>query len=207
MSSPDWKDETNDSNTWRTSSDMEYQADWQDVLDRKADGSFWSDFEPLPEEDDSLYGKENRSSANDDDGNNPLDDDAEIWLNTLASISAEEVEFNMFEAERADKARQMQEWGFDAELIKNTFGVAIDDTLETKDEVVGMKEYRETSYLEEEDLRKVESHTKVEKDSETGEPIRQQMVYVDEHTCIGCTNCAMIAQSTFFMDDEHGRAR
>jgi ferredoxin len=25
-----------------------------------------------------------------------------------------------------------------------------------------------------------------------------QMVYVDEHTCIGCTNCAMIAQSTFF---------
>lgn len=32
-------------------------------------------------------------------------------------------------------------------------------------------------------------------------------VYVDEHTCIGCTNCAMIAQSTFFMDDEHGRAR
>lgn len=30
---------------------------------------------------------------------------------------------------------------------------------------------------------------------------------MDEHTCIGCTNCAMIAQSTFFMDDEHGRAR
>jgi ferredoxin len=32
-------------------------------------------------------------------------------------------------------------------------------------------------------------------------------VYVDEHTCIGCTNCAMIAQSTFFMHSEHGRAR
>jgi ferredoxin len=30
---------------------------------------------------------------------------------------------------------------------------------------------------------------------------------VDEHTCIGCTNCAMVAQSTFFMNDEHGRAR
>ena len=42
---------------------------------------------------------------------------------------------------------------------------------------------------------------------EDGEPIRTQMVYVDEHTCIGCTNCAMIAQSTFFMNDEHGRAR
>ena len=33
------------------------------------------------------------------------------------------------------------------------------------------------------------------------------MVYVDEHTCIGCTNCATIAQSTFFMHSEHGRAR
>ena len=33
------------------------------------------------------------------------------------------------------------------------------------------------------------------------------MVYVDEVTCIGCTNCAMIAQSTFFMEPEHGRAR
>jgi len=32
-------------------------------------------------------------------------------------------------------------------------------------------------------------------------------VYVDEHTCIGCTNCAMVAQSTFFMQEEHGRAR
>eukprot|EP00536_Pseudo-nitzschia_multiseries_P016756 jgi/Psemu1/313527/fgenesh1_kg.1225_\ len=33
------------------------------------------------------------------------------------------------------------------------------------------------------------------------------MVYVDEHACIGCTNCAMVAQSTFFMEEEHGRAR
>jgi hypothetical protein len=31
----------------------------------------------------------------------------------LQSIGAEEVEFNMVEAERADKVRQMQEWGFD----------------------------------------------------------------------------------------------
>jgi ferredoxin len=203
--SSDWKDETNDSNKWLSSSDENgYKDDWQDILDRKADGSFWSDFEPLPDDDDTI---DSDNTQLDDDESISMDNDEEIWLDTLASISAEEVEFNMFEAERADKARQMEEWGFDPELIRNTFGVAVDDSLETKDEIVGMKEYRETSYLEEEDLRKVESHTKVEIEPETGEPIRQQMVYVDEHTCIGCTNCAMIAQSTFFMDDEHGRAR
>lgn len=47
----------------------------------------------------------------------------------------------------------------------------------------------------------------MERDEETGELVRTQMVYVDEHTCIGCTNCATIAQSTFFMHSEHGRAR
>jgi len=35
----------------------------------------------------------------------------------------------------------------------------------------------------------VESHAKVEKDPDTGEPIRSQMVYVDEHTCIGTIFC------------------
>ena len=28
-----------------------------------------------------------------------------------------------------------------------------------------------------------------------------------EHACIGCTNCAMVAQSTFFMESGLGRAR
>lgn len=32
-------------------------------------------------------------------------------------------------------------------------------------------------------------------------------MYVDEYTCIGCTNCAHVAPNTFFMEDEHGRAR
>lgn len=32
-------------------------------------------------------------------------------------------------------------------------------------------------------------------------------MYVDEYTCIGCTNCAYVAPNTFYMDDEHGRAR
>jgi ferredoxin len=30
---------------------------------------------------------------------------------------------------------------------------------------------------------------------------------VDEHSCIGCTNCATIAPDTFFIEDELGRVR
>lgn len=101
----------------------------------------------------------------------------------------------------------MLEWGFDTETIANTLDVAMDNSTEVKDEMEGMQAYRESSYLETVDFETVESHTTVEVDEETGEPIRSQMVYVDEHTCIGCTNCAMIAQSTFFMHSEHGRAR
>jgi len=34
-----------------------------------------------------------------------------------------------------------------------------------------------------------------------------RFVYVDEHTCIGCTMCATTARSTFFLEDTWGRAR
>jgi hypothetical protein len=102
-------------------------------------------------------------------------DDSEAWLNTLASISADEVEFNMAEANRADQAREMADWGFDVETIKNTFGIAVDDELE-KDEVEGMKTYRDESYWDDEDWKAVESHTKVERDPDSGDPFRQQMV-------------------------------
>lgn len=202
MASDDWRDDSTDSNLWRSSDEdsipYDQQGDWENVLDRKADGSYWSSFEPLSDEEGEGDEISFSEPKGDDDTTSTLEDDAENWLNTLASISAEEVEFNMAEAERADKVRQMQEWGFEKDAIKNTFGVEVDDALETKDEMTGMKEYREMSYIEDEDLKKVESHTKVEKDPETGEPVRQQMVYVDEHTCIGCTNCATHASSTFF---------
>lgn len=52
----------------------------------------------------------------------------------------------------------------------------------------------------------VSSHKLVELD-ETGEPTKARFVYVDEESCIGCTYCAGIAQSTFCMNDEYGRAR
>ena len=42
---------------------------------------------------------------------------------------------------------------------------------------------------------------------EDGDPKQLKFTYVDEHTCVGCTHCAMIARSTFFMEEAHGRAR
>jgi ferredoxin len=141
-----------------------------------------------------------------------VEDEGEEWLNTLAALTAEEINFNIKEADRADKVRQMQEWGFSSQSISSTLGVAQDNFLETDDtsEMIQSIESSSAStyYAEDEvDAETVESHTTVEVDEDSGERIRNQMVYVDEHTCIGCTNCAMIAQSTFFMDQEHGRAR
>lgn len=202
----EWKDSDNlDSNKWRANDDMNLadQPDWQEALLNKQDGSFWSTFEPSNEDDDSI----DKSPSDNTSALVEEEDASEAWLKVLAELSAEEVEFNIQEAERADKARQMQEWGFESSLIASVLGVATDASLEDSDEVQGMQAYRETSYLDEVDLQTVESHSTVEKDEETGEPLRTQMVYVDEHSCIGCTNCAMIAQSTFFMHQEHGRAR
>lgn len=36
---------------------------------------------------------------------------------------------------------------------------------------------------------------------------RQQMAFIDELRCVGCTFCAAIARQTFVMDDEFGTAR
>lgn len=36
---------------------------------------------------------------------------------------------------------------------------------------------------------------------------RQRGVYVDEPTCIGCRNCAHVAHNTFYIEQNHGRAR
>ena len=51
-----------------------------------------------------------------------------------------------------------------------------------------------------------DSHLHLELD-EDGEPKLARFTYVDEHTCIGCTYCSRIASNTFFMEDDHGRAR
>jgi len=186
--------------------------DWQDVLKKRQEDTVWS----------SSYNDENNDSKNTNLSSNVIDDndsndnvDEEAWLDTLQSITAEEVIFMEKEAERADKMRQMQEYGYSSEAISATLGVATDETIESNNyDNPLLDEYRQKKLALDEDdpyteidPSEVESHTTVERDEDTNELIRSQMVYVDEHSCIGCTNCAMIAQSTFFMHEEHGRAR
>lgn len=65
---------------------------------------------------------------------------------------------------------------------------------------------RDNTRAMESKLGVVDSHQLVELD-EKGEPLFERFVFVDEHTCIGCTMCATTAQSTFFMEDYNGRAR
>lgn len=42
---------------------------------------------------------------------------------------------------------------------------------------------------------------------ELGGVVRQQGVYVDEVTCIGCKHCAHVARNTFYIEEYHGRSR
>jgi ferredoxin len=42
---------------------------------------------------------------------------------------------------------------------------------------------------------------------ELGGRYRQNAVYVDEVTCIGCTHCAHVARNTFYIEPDYGRAR
>ncbi len=42
---------------------------------------------------------------------------------------------------------------------------------------------------------------------ELGGELRQNGVYVDEVTCIGCKHCAHVAPNTFFIEPEYGRSR
>ena len=186
---------------------------WEETLSRREDGSLWSSFETSADNVSDDDAKE--INANQIESMFDTDGGEEAWLDTLASIAADEINFMAKEADRADKARQMQEMGFSSESISSTLGVAMDEELErdpTNEVFEAFKEQTAKSgfglYIDDiVDLQKVESHTRVEWDDEIDEPVRSQMVYVDEVTCIGCTNCATIAQSTFFMESEHGRAR
>ena len=68
-----------------------------------------------------------------------------------AQITSEEVKFNIKDADRAETARQMEEWGFEASTISNALDLATDTSLE--DQVEGMQSYRERLRL----LRLVDS--------------------------------------------------
>ena len=55
-------------------------------------------------------------------------------------------------------------------------------------------------------VRAAPSHLSVALD-EDGEPEKLRFVYVDEHSCIGCTYCTQVARSTFMLEPDNGRAR
>ncbi len=42
---------------------------------------------------------------------------------------------------------------------------------------------------------------------ELGGVLRQRGVYVDEVVCIGCRHCAHVANNTFYIEPDYGRAR
>jgi len=190
-------------------------ASWGEIEETSWDGGFVSSFD-VEEDISGSSTDENDESSNKVEVEDVVDED--MWLSQLQQISADEVTFMNQESERADMVRQMQEMGFSSESIKETLGVAVDDSLEKElyanealeqfnEEIQSGGSLGALGTEDLEDVATVESHQKVQIDEETGEPVRLQMVYVDEVTCIGCTNCAMIAQSTFFMEPEHGRAR
>ncbi|CAB1119806.1 unnamed protein product [Ectocarpus sp. CCAP 1310/34] len=64
-----------------------------------------------------------------------------------------------------------------------------------------------SAWRAEEELLKVAPSSSLVKKDEDGVPIEDRFVYVDEYTCIGCTHCNHEAPSTFFMEEEFGRAR
>jgi len=198
-----------DPNRWIGTEDESSLGDntWQEAVSERANGSLWSSF-ASSDESEEIVETEVQNVADEDGGE-------EAWLDVLAGISADEVSFMAKEAERADKARQMNELGYSAESISSTLGIATDEGMEIDQDNEVFQAFKEETaktgfglQLDEEvDMELVESHTTVEWDEDTDEPVRLQMVYVDEVSCIGCTNCACIAQSTFFMEGEHGRAR
>eukprot|EP00752_Nemacystus_decipiens_P004980 g4528.t1 len=75
------------------------------------------------------------------------------------------------------------------------------------------KQYSQAAFVEssawraEQDLLKVAPSSSMVKLDEQGEPLLDRFVYVDEYTCIGCTHCNHEAPSTFFMEEDYGRAR
>ena len=194
-----------DANKWLSSDIPPYgeQEDWEIAVNARQDGSLWSSF--TADEDNNE--NNNNSNKNQKDEQEDNDFGEEAWLDAIAKISADEIDFINIEADRADKVRQMQEMEFSAESIAATLGVEMDESKEVEMAQNELFEQfkEETSksgfgmYLDDEiDLETVESHTTIERDEETKEPVRTQMVYVDEHSCIGCTHCAGVRM--FFCD-------
>mmetsp|Transcript_25587 Transcript_25587/g.76832 ORF Transcript_25587/g.76832 Transcript_25587/m.76832 type:complete len:401 (-) Transcript_25587:33-1235(-) len=90
--------------------------------------------------------------------------------------------------------------GLDPEVVelgRVRVPAAPDDLLEA---IQAAPEEQEPAYGE------VDSHLLIERDAR-GRPAHAAYTYVDEQTCVGCYNCAMVAPATFFMEDGYGSAR
>ena len=184
--SPSYDSESNP-NSWIPSSsssdDSEKDsnaADWEEELRTPQDKS-WSSFTSSNNEDEEST-----------DSSTSISDGSESWLDSIADIAASEVNFITEDADRANKVRQMAEWGFSSEIIADTLGVEMDENMEIeKNDNDVLEKFKEETfglYIDDDvDLESVESHQMVPHDDE-GFPIRTQMVYVDEHTCIGMSH-------------------
>jgi hypothetical protein len=151
-----------DANKWISTDDTyDKLQDWQGDMEKRQDGTLWSSFE-------SIEDSEDEDTQSDSTSSDPMDvlDDGEAWLDALASVAADEIDFINTEAERADKVRQMQEWGFEAETIKNALDVAVDDSAEVDEDNEVFEAFKEETaktgfgmYLDDEvDMETVESH-------------------------------------------------
>jgi hypothetical protein len=177
--SPSPYDDGEDANRWISSQFIE---SWNQPLSSE-NGENNNDFSTLV-----------NSKSNSTDGDEGLN-----WIDTINQIAAEEISFINTEVDRADKLRMMQEWGFSKDTIAATLGVATDSSGEIDPNNQLLSTFQDITKktgfgmvvkdVDEIDPKTVESHTTIDRDEDTGEPIRSQMVYVDEFTCIGCTNC------------------
>jgi hypothetical protein len=167
-----YNDPSQDSNTWISSDDVyDVKSDWEEELAKRMDGSLWSSFGNVQDENNKDNDKDGDDSTKETGSSSSIKsmenvDDGEAWLDALSSIVAEEIEFMNIEADRAEKVLQMQEWGFESETIEKALGVAMDDKNEVdKDNVLFEKFKEETAktgfgmYLDDEvDKTTVESH-------------------------------------------------
>ncbi|CAN0203482.1 unnamed protein product [Ascophyllum nodosum] len=111
---------------------------------------------------------------------------------------------------------QMLEKGLSKEQIAAYLGDDLSVVPKSKSEKIGdkaLEAYQRAAVEEasawraEEALLQVAPSSSLLELDENGEPFEDRFVYVDEYTCIGCTHCSHVAPSTFFMENEYGRAR
>ena len=168
----------------------------------------WSSFKSLDEEDEQVYNEEGGGEDILDVVDVVVSED--FFLAQMEELVGGELREIEESAKASGDVMALEEANVPKELISEMTGKVTTVVEEEMDiEITRAVENADEEMFELEaelDYENVESHTLVEK-YDDGTPVRSQAVYVDEVTCVGCTMCATVAQSTFFMHQEHGRAR